>query len=68
MIILILSSCFAFLKKFNATLLVFSFLSIVTISPSFGKAKDIDKVLKPVNVPISSIFLIFDILTIRNSN
>jgi caffeoyl-CoA O-methyltransferase len=38
------------------------------ILPSSGKARDIDKVLKPVKVPISSIFLTLDVFTIKCKN
>jgi hypothetical protein len=56
-VVLIFFSCLAFLKNSIATLLVYEFLSNAITCPSSGKAKDIDKALRPVKVPISKIFL-----------
>ena len=63
MIVLILFSWAAFLKKLTAISLVFWFLSNAITDPSSGNANDIVSVLKPVKVPISKIFFILEVLT-----
>ena len=62
---LILLSIFAFLKKLIATSEVSLFLSKAVNLLFSSIAKPIVKALKPVNVPISKIFLGLIILTIK---
>ena len=45
--------------------LIKHFLSNVINFPSLGRANDMVKALNPVNVPISKIFFIFDVLIIK---